>query len=332
MEYFAQYGLYLAQTVTWAIALIAILIVFFSLVQSSKQSDKERFRIINLNERYQKVRQKVERAILGKTELKSAMKADKKKQKDEKDNVKQRSFVIEFTGDIKASSVELLRHEVSAVLSVAKSTDEVIVILESPGGLVPHYGYAAAQLQRIREQRIPLTVCVDRVAASGGYLMACVANEILCAPFAYVGSIGVVAQLPNFNRFLKKHDVDYEMVTAGNYKRTLTVFGENTDADRKKFKQDLEMIHDLFKHHVNEYRPQCDMATVGTGEYWPGNKAIDLKLVDRLMTSDDYLMKQVQERAVYKVEYKAKATVMQKMSKAMHAMISLFNQQQQFPL
>ena len=108
------------------------------------------------------------------------------------------------------------------------------------------YGLAASQMQRIRDKKLKLTVCVDKVAASGGYMMAVVADKIIAAPFAVLGSIGVLAQVPNFHRLLKKHDVDFEMLTAGKYKRTLTMFGENTDKGREKFQEDIEDTHVLF--------------------------------------------------------------------------------------
>ena len=130
-----------------------------------------------------------------------------------------------------------------------------MVRLESGGGLVHGYGLAAAQLVRLKDAGLTLTVCVDKVAASGGYMMACVADKVVAAPFAVIGSIGVVSQLPNFHKWLKNHDVDYEMFTAGDYKRTVTVFGENDAEDRAKYQEELEQTHALFKHFVNTYRP-----------------------------------------------------------------------------
>ena len=109
---------------------------------------------------------------------------------------------------------------------------------------------------------IGMNATFDKVAASGGYMMACIGDRILSAPFAVLGSIGVVAQIPNLHRLLKKHDVDYEVLTAGEYKRTLTVFGENTDKGRQKFQEDLELTHVLFKDFVSRYRPQLDIDQV----------------------------------------------------------------------
>ena len=208
-------------------------------------------------------------------------------------------FVLNFLGDLQASAVEQLRQEVTSVLTVATPSDEIVVRLESPGGVVHAYGLAASQLQRIRAQNIPLTATIDKVAASGGYMMAAVADKILAAPFAVVGSIGVVAQVPNVHRLLKKHDVDVELITAGEHKRTLTMLGENTDEGREKFTEQLEDIHKLFQEHVVAHRDVVDIKEVATGEAWYGQRAIDVKLVDRLITSDSYLAECATDREVY---------------------------------
>ena len=204
--------------------------------------------------------------------------------------------------------MEQLREEVSAILCIASKKDEVVIRLESPGGSVNGYGLAASQLQRLRDKHIPLTVCIDKVAASGGYLMACVANRIVAAPFAIIGSIGVVAQIPNFHRWLKKHDIDMELLTAGEYKRTLTLFAENTDKGRKKFKEDLEKIHEKFRDYVLANRQQLDMDKVATGEHWLARDAFDLKLVDSLKTSDEYINDNMQAFKIFKIAIHSKQT------------------------
>ena len=216
---------------------------------------------------------------------------------------KARTFVIRFDGDVAATAVEHFRIEVSAVLTMAQPQDEVVVCIESPGGMVHSYGLAASQMMRIRSKGIPLTAVVDRVAASGGYLMAAVANKIVAAPFAVIGSIGVVAQVPNVHRLLKKNDVDVEVLTAGKYKRTLTLLGENTDEGREKFRQELEDVHALFQDFVVENRPELDIDAVATGEAWYGTRALALHLVDELAASDEYLIQQCQERDVYDVTW-----------------------------
>ena len=227
-----------------------------------------------------------------------------------------RIFVLHFEGDIKASELSQLREEITAILQVAESGDEVLVCLESPGGMVANYGLAASQLARLRNAGVHLTIAVDKVAASGGYMMACVADRILAAPFAMLGSIGVVAQLPNFNRLLKRHDVDFELFTAGEYKRTVTMFGENTVEGREKFQEDLEEIHALFQHFVAEFRPQLDIGKVSTGEVWFGQRALELGLVDELKTSDEYLTTRARDAELYQVEYKEKTNIAKKMGLA----------------
>jgi len=204
--------------------------------------------------------------------------------------------------------------EISTIVTLADEKDEVLVRLESPGGVVHGYGLAASQLQRLRDNNISFTACVDKIAASGGYMMACVANKIVAAPFAIIGSIGVVAQMPNFNRLLKKHDIDFEMHTAGDYKRTITMFGENSDEGRSKFKQELQEVHDLFKGFVGEHRENLDLEKVATGEYWHGKQAIELGLVDELGTSDDILLAAAKERDVYLVKFKEKKTMAEKIA------------------
>ncbi|MFV8783061.1 protease SohB [Microbulbifer sp. SA54] len=225
---------------------------------------------------------------------------------------RKRVFVVHFEGDIKASALSNLREEITAILQVADKNDEVVVCLESPGGMVANYGLAASQLARVRSAGVKLTIVVDKVAASGGYMMACVADRILAAPFAMLGSIGVVAQLPNFHRLLERNDVDFELFTAGEYKRTVTMFGENTPEGKEKFQDDLEEIHTLFQHFVAEYRPQLDIARVATGEVWFGQRALDLRLIDELKTSDEYLTARAENSDLYQVEYKERQNIAKK--------------------
>ena len=212
-------------------------------------------------------------------------------------------FVIDFEGDIQASSVTELREEVTAILSIAADEDEVLVRLESPGGVVHGYGLAASQLQRIKNHGVNLTVAVDKVAASGGYMMACIANKVIAAPFAILGSIGVVAQLPNFHRLLQKNEVDFEVLTAGEYKRTLTMFGKNTETGREKFQNELEALHGLFKDLVAENRPAVDTGLVATGETWFGKQALEHALVDELQTSDEYIVDKCAVMDVFQIKY-----------------------------
>ncbi len=225
----------------------------------------------------------------------------------------QRVYVLDFKGDIQASAVEHLREEITVILSMARAgRDQIVLRLESPGGLVHGYGLAAAQLARLREAGFHLTICVDKVAASGGYMMACIAQEIIAAPFAVVGSIGVVAQMPNFHKLLQSLKIDFDVYTAGKYKRTVTMFGENSDAGKEKFEEELEQTHQLFKHFVEKYRPKLDTAIIATGEHWYGEDALNLKLVDQLQTSDAYLLSLLPTKDVYVIQSRRKMTLAEK--------------------
>lgn len=312
MEILAQFGLFAAQTAVIVLAIAAIIILIAIL--AAKAQDKPEIEIELLHKKYKLFAKILKSATLNKDEQKDAKKKDKKEAKDKKHEHMRKVFVIDFNGDIKASAVEHLRQEVTAILNVATSTDEVVIRLESPGGVVHGYGLAASQLLRVREKGIPLTVCVDKVAASGGYLMSCTANKILCAPFAIVGSIGVVAQVPNFHRVLKKHDVEYKEYTAGEFKRTVSLLGEITPKGEEKFKEQLEATHRLFKTFVQSNRPQLDVTKVATGEYWYGQDAKDLGLVDEIRTSDDYLLSQSDTNQVIKVSFAKKQKLGEKLS------------------
>ena len=313
MEFLTNYGLFLAKTVTILAAIALVIGVFASLSLRRRSSNQEHVQVRRINDRYRDLRDALEVAMLDKDGQKQKKKANRKKQKSEKKAAKhdrekerKRVFVLNFHGDIRGSEVALLREEITTVLMVAHTTDEVLLRLESSGGLVHAYGLAASQLARLRDRNIPLTVSVDKVAASGGYLMACVADRILAAPFAVVGSIGVIAQIPNFNRFLKKHDVDFEQATAGEFKRTVTMFGETTDKGREKLKEEVEEIHELFKDFIKEQRPVLDLEQIATGEHWLGKRAHELKLVDELRTSDDYLVNLAGESDIYEIRYLVK--------------------------
>ncbi|KEF32340.1 Peptidase, U7 family [Marinobacter nitratireducens] len=335
MEFLSEYGLFLAKVVTFVVAVVVLISVIVSAAQKDRddhEGDGE-LKIRKLNEKYQKLREAIQARLMTDTERKAFEKSRKKEQKAEKkaskakakeadksEEGKSRIFVLDFDGDIKASDTDPLRRSITAVLSVADPEhDEVVIRLESGGGLVHAYGLAAAQLDRIRSKGIPLTACVDKVAASGGYMMACVADRIVASPFAILGSIGVVAQLPNFHRFLKKNDVDFEVLTAGEHKRTMTVFGENTDKGRQKFLEDLEDTHVLFKEYVSERRPDVDIAKVANGDIWFGQRALEVKLIDEIKTSDEYLIEACERAEVVSVAYQRKRTLPEKLGLATSA-------------
>ncbi|MEQ5815064.1 protease SohB [Marinobacter sp. NFXS11] len=331
MEFLTEYGLFLAKIVTFVMAALVVISVIMSAAQKDRgdHEGEGELKIRKLNEKYEKLRETIQSRLMSDHQRKVFQKARKKAQKaekkaakaakntDEKDDSRGRVYVLDFDGDIKASDTDPLRRAITAVLSIADpEKDEVVVRLESGGGLVHSYGLAAAQLDRIRSKGVRLTACVDKVAASGGYMMACVADRIVASPFAILGSIGVVAQLPNFHRFLKKNDVDFEVLTAGEHKRTMTIFGENTDKGRQKFLEDLEDTHGLFKEYVSERRPDLDIAAVANGDIWFGKRALEVKLVDEIKTSDEYLIEACDRADVVSVAYQRKRTLPEKLGLA----------------
>lgn len=321
-----QYGLFLAKTATIVIAALVVIVAIGNVGQRRRSSDEGDIEVSFLNDRLEDYGDGLREAVLDKDALKAHYKKvkqdEKKKEKERKNDPeasarKARVYVINFQGDIRASAVESLRREITAVMTIANPDhDEIVVNLESPGGMVHGYGLAASQLARIRHKKLQLTICVDKVAASGGYMMACLGNRILAAPFAVVGSIGVVAQMPNIHRLLKKHDIDVELHTAGEYKRTLTMIGENTDAGRQKFREELEDTHALFKEFVQEQRPSLDINKVATGEHWYGQRALALGLIDELKTSDEYLVERAHDADVYLVRYLPKHKLMSRLGLA----------------
>lgn len=327
VEFLAEYGLFLAKTLTFLVAVLVAAAFLFGMSQRGRQTSSGHIEVHSLNDNFENITRTLKQMVMDPESLKLENKAEKKRHKEESKQQKkdakiaaaastadatstaapaprkQRVYVIDFDGDVQASAVDQLREEVTAILSVAEQVDEVVVRLESPGGVVHSYGLAASQLRRIVDKQVPLTVAVDKVAASGGYMMACIANKLIAAPFAILGSIGVVAQIPNIHRLLKNKDIDVEILTAGEYKRTMTMFGENTDKGRQKFIEELEEVHTLFKDFVGENRPVVDTDKVATGEAWYGKRALEQKLVDALQTSDEYISEKCEQADVYRVKY-----------------------------
>ena len=318
MEFLLDIAGFLSKTLIIVIAIIAVILTVFAARRDRGGRSDGQLNVSSLNDFYDDLQEEMQAEILDKAQYKAERKAleQQRKHESESDSPRQRVFVLDFDGDMQASEVSTLRQEISAVLSMARPEDEVVIRLESPGGVVHGYGLAASQLARIRDANIPLTICIDKVAASGGYLMACIGNKIISAPFAVLGSIGVVAQVPNIHRLLKKHDVDVEMLTAGEYKRSLTLMGENTEKGREKFQEDLETTHLLFKQFVHHYRPQLDMDRIATGEVWLGTDALKMQLVDELQTSDSYLTQKVRNADVYSVNFSRKKPLTERMGLA----------------
>ncbi len=318
MDQLIHIAVFAGQALILVIAIGAVLVLFFSLLMKAKQVPQ--LEVENLNDRWKSYGDLLKQVAWVPQKLKDSLKAEKKKLKTEKKDKnaeKKNIFLLNFHGDIKASAVEQLRDEVTTILSAANpKVDEVVLKLESPGGQVHAYGLAASQLVRIKDAGLKLTVCVDKVAASGGYLMACVGDQILAAPFAILGSIGVIAQVPNFNRLLKKHDVDYEEFTSGEYKRTVSLLGEITPKGREKFLEQIQDTHLLFKKFVKHARPELNLEEVGTGEYWFGTQALELKLIDGIKTSDAYLFERREDFQILRVEVHAKKKIGEKLASA----------------
>lgn len=332
-EILLNYGIFLLELLT-VFGVVAVIVML--ILEAKKQPESGTISISNISEKFTEQQKGLEAFFLSEEELKQQEKAEKKAEKEKakaekkrlkageekpEEEKKSRLFVLEFNGDVHAHAVDSLRREITAVLSIAKPEDEVLLKLESPGGVVHGYGLAASQLQRLREKSIPLTVAVDKVAASGGYMMACVANKIVAAPFAIIGSVGVVAEVPNIHRLLKKHDIDVDVMTAGEYKRTVTLMGENTEKGKQKFQQELEETHKLFKDFVLANRPQLEIEKVATGEHWYGKQALDLQLVDAISTSDDLVLEAVKEKEVIKIKYEEKKKLTQRIGAQMELSI-----------
>ncbi len=338
MHYLADYGLFFAKTITMVIALLLLIAGIVALVYKTKMKQpKGHLEIKKINQAYEEMEETLQEQMLSKKEFKLFMKEKDKKNKAQAKNKEKNQpetksrkhlFVLKFDGDMRAAAVEPLRQEITAILNVATPQDEVVICLESGGGVVHGYGLCASQLQRIKAHNIPLTIIIDKIAASGGYLMACVGNKILAAPFAIIGSIGVIAQLPNFHRWLQKREIDFEQITAGEYKRTLTFMGENTPKAREKMKQDLEEIHHYFKLFITENRPQVDITEVATGEHWLASKALELKLVDGLTTSDDYLFSQYKTTDIFEVRFTIKKSLSDRFSNFMEKKSGLYSSHQ----
>jgi serine protease SohB len=328
LEFLFEYGLFFAKVATLLVAFVVVVSVVVGASQKNKYGEgRGHLEITPLNQQFEDLKDTMLIATtdesLQKAEEKKLTKAKKKLLSEQKKTAKNVSesdttkrskvYVLNFDGNISASAVGHLREEITAVLTQATPNDEVLLKLESAGGMVHSYGLASSQLDRMRKKNVPLTVCVDKVAASGGYMMACVADKILAAPFAIIGSIGVVAQMPNFNKVLKKHDVEFELLTAGEHKRTLTMFGENTEKGREKFIEELEETHQLFKEYVSTRRPQIDINKIATGEIWYGSRAKDIKLIDDIQTSDEYLVSRIEDADVFEVAYVFKKKLHQRL-------------------
>ena len=326
MDFLIEYGMFLAKALTIIISTGAVLSMVVSASQKTNRGeDNGEIEILPLNIDFEKTKNKLRIATVEESEKKIERKKIKKEFKNKNafnPKSKRRVYVVNFEGNIAASAVDNLREEITAILSVANKKDEIVVRLESSGGMVHSYGLASSQLDRIKKAKLKLTICVDKVAASGGYMMACVGDKMIAAPFAIVGSIGVVAQMPNFNKLLKKHDIDFELLTAGEHKRTLTLFGKNTDKGREKFIEELNETHELFKEYVSKRRPNVDINKIASGEIWFGSRAKELSLVDEISTSDEYICSCFNSAKVFEIKFVRKQKLLQRVGGSVEASIT----------
>ena len=332
LEYLIEYGIFLAKAATIVVAIIIVVGAVAAAGSKQKRLGKKgSVKVTRLNDHIDELRDTLRQSVLDKDHLKLVHKEEKKQAKvdqkaqlkheehseESEESRKKRVYVLNFKGNIAADAVSSLREEITAVLSMAENKDEVILRLESPGGMVHAYGLASSQLLRIKNEKIPLTICVDKVAASGGYMMACLADKLIAAPFAIIGSIGVLVQLPNFHRVLKKHDVDYEQISAGEYKRTLSMFGEITQKGKDKVQEDVENIHDIFKLWVKDHRPSIEIDKISTGETWVGTQAKERYMVDEIKTSDECIVDACNDAEVFEVEYEFKKSIQDKLGRVL---------------
>ncbi len=324
MHFLSEYGLFLLKTISIVVAILVVvagIVLIITLAKSKEKSGK--LSIQKINKKYQNYREIIDEAAANRHQRKLAKKNLKQLVKMDK-TPRSRLFVLNFSGDIKASAVEALREEITAIIISKKPGDEVLICVESPGGLVHAYGLAAAQIQRLKQENIKITIAVDKVAASGGYMIACLADRIISAPFAIIGSIGVIAQLPNFHRWLEKNDIDFEQISAGQYKRTLTLFGKNTPEGRQKLQEEINDAHHLFKLFIQQNRPAVNIDEVATGEHWFGCRALDLKLIDEIKTSDDFLISLNSSHDIYQLKYEFKKNLGQRIALSANGLINHF--------
>ena len=295
----------------WLAAMIAIVLVVPIIIGARSQRRREdEVKVTSLDDRFDLMEAQIRIATDGAKGAKAFLKARKKEAKQRDENAK-RVYVIGFKGDPMASGHAAFARKITAALVAARpDKDEIVVSITSPGGIVSGYGLMAAQMQRVRRAGVELTACVDQVAASGGYMMAVAANRIVAAPFAVVGSIGVVAQVPNVSRLLKKIDVDYEELTAGEHKRPISVLAPISEEGREHFKTKLEETHVAFKDFVRENRPALNVEAVGDGDYWYATDALKLGLIDAIATSDEYLLAQRGKARLFVIDAPEKKTLM----------------------
>lgn len=245
--------------------------------------------------------------------------------------VRKTAVLLSFNGDINATEVIEFGRAVSMIVQMKDLVSEVYIIINSGGGVVNGYGLLASEIERLHYSEIETYALIDQVAASGGYMAACVANHVVAAPFAYIGSIGVVSEMPNFNQILSDNGINIEQHTAGKSKRTVTPLGKITDEDRNEFKKKLERIHRSFINHVSHYRNINDAdenknSIIFSGDYWIAEETVELELglVDEISTSQEFLLDKMKEYNIIEITFQENKTKKSKLS-LLNSLTTLFS-------
>lgn len=308
-----SYAIFFLKIITIIILLLTTIIICLILITNK---DNNYIKIKNINKKYITLKKLFLSKISKKIERKNLI-------KEENLTKTKNLFVLHFNGDINASDINNLKDILSIIILNKTHVDEVLIKLTSNGGIVTNYGLAASQLKRLKNENINLTISIDTIAASGGYMMACVANKIIASHFSIIGSIGVLGIIPNINKILTKNNIEIEYHTSGKYKKTLSIIGENTEIGRKKFIESLENTHFLFKNFVKENRSQINIEEIATGEYWYGVDALKLNLIDKIQTSDEYIIENLNNANIYEIKLSEKINIKNKIKENIHNI--LFN-------
>ncbi len=224
-----------------------------------------------------------------------------------------RLAVLRFQGlrDLNASGDQRLSEAIDEVLVNRDHFEEAVVIIDSPGGTTHGYGHAYALLERLSASGLKVTACIDRIGASGGYLMALPADRILAGPFAIVGSVGVVAGIPNVKRLLEEKGVSYRLFVAGDKKRVVHFADDDGPEVREYMDEKLAGIHTQFLQAVEKHRgDRVKLDEVRSGDHWSAEESVEkgLGLVDELQTSAEYLLERNREVALVMIERRVDIT------------------------
>jgi protease-4 len=176
-------------------------------------------------------------------------------------------------------------------LDKALADDNVKAILlriDSPGGTVAASQEIALAVKRASEKK-PVVVSVGDICASGGYMVASQADEIIASPGSSVGSIGVIMEVANVEELLNKVGISFTTLTTGAYKDAGSPYRSLTETETAMLNEQLTVIYDQFITDVAEGRdlPETKVRELATGWVWLGSEALDLGLVDSLGNYND---------------------------------------------